>query len=89
MDTFQLIILIIIAVGLIYYFRVAASVKRERTRIIDILVVGLLIFISSYLEQWLPESSTLNSTQIAGFLIFVYGWIIVIGEKFREGLHDE
>lgn len=73
--------------GLIYYFRVAASVKHERRRIIDFLVIGLLIFISSYLEQWLPESSNLNNTQIAGFLIFVYGWIIVIREKFREGLH--
>jgi len=45
--------------------------------------------ISSYLEKRLPEQSALNSTQISGFLIFIYGWLIVIKEKFLEGLHGD
>ncbi|MGI6405383.1 MAG: hypothetical protein ACOX2E_02675 [Syntrophaceticus sp.] len=89
MDIMQSIIFIIIAVGLVYYFLVATSIKKQRTRVIDLLVAGLLLFVSSYLEGWLPKQLTLNSTQIAGFLIFAYGWIIVIREKFREGLGDQ
>jgi hypothetical protein len=89
MDIMQSIIFIIIAVGLVYYFLVATSIKKQRKRVIDLLVAGLLLFVSSYLEGWLPKQLTLNSTQIAGFLIFAYGWIIVIREKFREGLGDQ
>ncbi|MGI6406271.1 MAG: hypothetical protein ACOX2E_07430 [Syntrophaceticus sp.] len=89
MDIVQLMILIIIALGLVYYFLVATSVKKQRARVIDLLAAGLLLFVSSYLEGWLPKQLALNSTQIAGFLIFAYGWIIVIREKFREGLDDE
>lgn len=89
MNSFELIMLIIITVGVFYYFLVAASVKKQRTRILDILTTGFLLFISSYLEKWLPEQLALNSTQIAGLLIFIYGWLIVIREKFREGLHDD
>jgi hypothetical protein len=89
MDIMQSIIFIIIAVGLVYYFLVATSIKKQRTRVIDLLFAGLLLFVSSYLEGWLPKQLTLNSTQIAGFLIFAYGWIIVIREKFREGLGDQ
>ena len=89
MDIVQLIILIILAAGLVYYFLVAASVKNSKSRINDLLVVGLLILVSAYLERQLPIWSSVNSTQIAGFLIFAYAWILVIIEKFREGLKDE
>jgi hypothetical protein len=89
MNSFELIMLIIITVGVFYYFLVAASVKKQRTRVIDLLVIGLLLYVSPYLENWLPEQLALNSTQIAGLLIFIYGWLIVIREKFREGLHDD
>lgn len=35
MDIMQSIIFIIIAVGLVYYFLVATSIKKQRTRVID------------------------------------------------------
>lgn len=89
MDSYQIIMLIIITVSVFYYFLVAASVKKQRARALDLLTVGLLLMISSYLEKRLPEQSALNSTQISGFLIFIYGWLIVIKEKFLEGLHGD
>lgn len=89
MDSYQIIMLIIITVSVFYYFLVAASVKKQRARALDILTVGLLLVFSSYLEKRLPEQSALNSTQIAELLIFIYGWLIVIKEKFLEGLHGD
>ncbi len=85
----QIILGVIVLCGIIYYFLAAASAKRQRTRVIDLLVVGLLLLLSGYLKKRIPALAQLDSLEIGGLLIFAYGWAILIVEKFREGLHDD
>jgi len=57
--------------------------KEDRTRIIDLLVIGAIIYL---VHMIIPTHSTIyKPTALAGFLIFLYGFIILIYKKFQEG----
>jgi hypothetical protein len=54
-------------------------------------VIGVLLLaspkLSAYLEAKFSQPAGINDPfEIAGTLIFAYGWGILIIEKFREGL---
>lgn len=86
LSKFSIMIGLIVLAGIIYLFRVASSAKQQKTRIFDLITVGLLLLLSVYLQRYVPGFSRRDSLEIAGILVFAYGWVILIVEKFREGL---
>jgi len=67
---------------LIYYFRIAHTSQKNKTRIIDLLVVGVVLWISSKLRVYVK----IDPLETAGILVFAYAWGILIVEKLWEGL---
>jgi hypothetical protein len=72
---------LLLLVGLAYYFRQAFASQKNRTRIVDLLVVGIILFMSPKIHVFTePDPLT-----IAGLFVFAYAWGILIVEKFWEG----
>ncbi|MGI6648634.1 MAG: hypothetical protein ACOX5W_06125 [Bacillota bacterium] len=84
-DSLAIVIALLFIVGICYYFYIANTVNSQKKRIIDLLVIGAIIWLSPVIEEWMK----IDSLKIVGFLIFAYGWGILIGEKFLEGLNEE
>ena len=57
---------------------------EDASRIVDLLLIGSIL----YLTQVIPIKVPVNSVALSGFLIFLYGFIILIYKKFKEGLED-
>ena len=55
---------------------------EDRNRIVDLLFIGFVL----YFTQMLPEEVIRNPISLSGFLIFAYGFLILLKRKFREGL---
>lgn len=91
---FEIILTLVLLLGLIYYFRQAHTSQKNKNRIIDLLVIGVVLLIapkvSAYIEANLSsQSAGINDPfEIAGILIFAYGWLILIVEKFWEGVKN-
>ncbi len=87
-----IILALVLLLGLVYYFRQAHASQKNRNRIIDLLVIGVILLASPKLSAYIntrftSEPAGINDPfEIAGILIFAYGWGILIVEKFREGL---
>ena len=61
--------------------------KEDRTRIIDLLVIGAIIYLTHMIMS--SHSATCQQTTLfAGFLILLYGFIILIYKKFEEGYRE-
>lgn len=76
----------ILAVGLIilaYYLYISSS-AQQRSRIWDLLIIGFILWAGPVISNLLcfEEGSAIK---VSGFLIFIYGWIIFIIEKFHQG----
>lgn len=81
----NIIIGLLLFLGLIYYFRQAYTSKKNKSRIVDLLAVGVILWIAPKLSIY----TGMDSFEISGILIFAYGWGIFIIEKFWEGFKGE
>jgi len=83
-------ILSIVVVAVIAFILIIRSTltleKQDKNRIIDLLVVGAIIYLTHMI---MPTYYTIyEPTALAGFLIFLYGFIILIYKKFQEGYRE-
>ncbi len=91
---FEIVLTLVLLLGLIYYFRQAHASQKNKNRIIDLLVIGIVFLaspkLSAYIEtNFSSQPAGINDPfEIAGILIFAYGWLILIVEKFWEGVKN-
>ncbi|HJH27012.1 MAG TPA: hypothetical protein C5S37_09650 [Methanophagales archaeon] len=83
-------ILSIVVVAVIAFILIIRSTltleKQDKNRIIDLLVVGAIIYLTHMI---MPTYSTIyEPTALAGSLIFLYGFLILIYKKFEEGYRE-
>ncbi len=80
----EILLALIALTGIILWIRSAAQIKEKdnRARALDIIVIGAIL---SIVPQF-TDSST--SVSIAGVLIFSYGVLVLLTEKFREGAEE-
>jgi len=78
---FNIIVGLLLLAGLVYYFRQAYTSQKNKNRIVDLLTVGVILWVTPKLSAYTNKSSF----EISGILIFAYGWGIFIIEKFWEG----
>lgn len=71
----------VIAVG--YYLYISSS-SKQRSRIWDLLIMGFILWVGPIIID-IFSLNEFSSIKISGILIFVYGWVIFIVEKFNEG----
>lgn len=83
MTNFETFALAIGVAAAAYYLLIAAS-SKQYTRIRDLLMIGLILWISPYIGD-IMSNNEWHSMKISGVLVFMYGWIIFITEKFLEG----
>jgi len=79
------IVLAYIAYVLIKQLR--ALEKTQARRILDLMVIGSILF---WLDILIPQESS-GETKIqaaAGILIFLYGYGLLLLEKYREGIGE-
>lgn len=76
---------LIILIAIAYYLYVASTVKIGKERIRDIIVIAIILWLSSLISSY----TKFNALSIAGFLVFAYGWVILVIQKFKEGLNDD
>lgn len=58
--------------------------KDHRARVVDIVTIGSIIYLVSIISDIIK----INPVTLSGILIFIYGFIILIYYKFREGLKE-
>ncbi len=80
------VLLIIIFILIVAYYLIIANrsqyeSKYHKQRALDILILGIIIWSSNRINL----SITIDPLELAGILIFGYGWIIVIYEQFKTG----
>lgn len=78
---YQILLGLLLLAGLAYYFRQAFASQKNKARIVDLLVVGIILFTSPKICVHIKT----NPLMIAGILVFAYAWGILIIEKFWEG----
>ncbi|WP_028306665.1 hypothetical protein [Desulfitibacter alkalitolerans] len=81
---YSIIAIIVLVVALAYWVRVASTSKHNKKRITDILVIGIAMLIASKISQF----TNIEPLKLAGAIILVYGWAILIFEKYIEGLNE-
>lgn len=74
----------ILVAAVVYYLYVVSTVQTGKKRIQDLAVVAIILWLSPVISS----AMKINALSAAGFLVFVYGWAILIIKKFQEGLHD-
>lgn len=65
------------------------TLKREdRNRILDLLIIGSIIYWMGLMS--LPDANKLSDMQftLSGMLIFVYGFLILLYKKYKEGYEE-
>lgn len=58
------------------------TLKRDRNRIIDLLFIGFTLYFTHMLPKEVVPYDRIASS---GFLIFAYGFTMLLYRKFREG----
>ena len=81
----NIIVGLVLLAGLVYYFRQAHTSQKNKKRIVDLLVVGVVLLVTPTLSAYTNH----DPFKISGVLIFAYGWGVFIIEKFWEGLEEE
>jgi len=71
---YQILLGLSLLAGLVYYFRQAFTSQKNKARIVDLLVVGIILFMSPKIHVYIKT----DPLMIAGILVFVYGWGILI-----------
>ncbi|MEW6772124.1 MAG: hypothetical protein AB1330_12155 [Bacillota bacterium] len=82
MMDYKILVGLLLLTGLVYYFRQAHTSQRNKKRIVDLLSIGALLWVTPKLSAY----TKMDPFEIGGMLIFAYGWGILIVEKFWEGL---
>jgi hypothetical protein len=85
MDLFYIVVGLLLFAGLVYYFRQAHTSQKNKKRIVDLLALGVVLWVTPKLSTYTNK----DPFEISGMLIFAYGWGIFIIEKFREGLEGK
>ena len=63
----------------------ARSLERNhRARVVDVVIIGSIIYLISIISDIIK----INPMTLSGILTFIYGFIILIYYKFREGLKE-
>lgn len=81
----SVLLIIIFILSVTYYLIIAhrsqyeSKYHKQRTR--DILILGIIIWSSNKINL----SITVAPLELAGILIFAYGWLVVIYEQFKIG----
>ena len=80
----EILLALIALTGIILWIRSAAQIKEKdnRARALDIIVIGAIL---SIVPQFMNSSVSLS---MAGVLIFSYGVLVLLTEKFREGAEE-
>ena len=74
------ILFIFLAIAILY----AAYITIKQLRTLDIMVIGAILYLLDFLMPQERGGQT-NILRTAGLLIFLYGYGILVLEKFREG----
>jgi predicted tellurium resistance membrane protein TerC len=82
---FNIIVGLLLFIGLIYYFYQAYTSQKNKKRIVDLLAVGVVLWLTLKLSAYINR----EPFEVSGILVFAYGWGILIIEKFWEGLDDK
>ncbi|MDF9409210.1 hypothetical protein L7E55_12725 [Pelotomaculum isophthalicicum JI] len=78
---FSIIIGLLLFIALVYYFYQAYTSQKNKKRIVDLLAVGVILWVAPKLSTYINK----EPFEVSGILIFAYGWGIFIIEKFWEG----
>ncbi len=81
-----MVVLFVLLAAAVYY-RTAATSKYQSKRIIDLVTVGMVLSVSAKLKC--VTSFPVDPLELSGAAIFLYGWGILIMEKFYEGLRGQ
>ncbi|MEW6173385.1 MAG: hypothetical protein AB1510_10025 [Bacillota bacterium] len=82
---YKILLGLLLLTGLVFYFRQAHTSQKNKKRIVDLLVIGVVLWVTPKLSTHIK----MDPFEIGGILIFAYGWGILIIEKFWEGLKGE
>jgi hypothetical protein len=63
----------------------ALTLKRDRNRIIDLLFIGFILYFTHMLPK---EVVPYDRIAFSGFLIFAYGFTMLLYRKFKEGVAE-
>ncbi|NLV17757.1 MAG: hypothetical protein GXY50_11230 [Syntrophomonadaceae bacterium] len=85
-DGFSGFISIFLLIGTAYLFFIAGS-TRQSSRIRDLFVVGLILWLTPTLLNY--SDNNISSITIAGRLLCFYGWLLLCKEKFCEGYQQK
>lgn len=86
MDDFRYLIWLMLGLGLFYYFRqVKTASAEQRNRIQDLLVVGAIVALVPFFTE---DKGWAFNMKVTGGLIFAYGWLLLIVDRFKAG-HKE
>jgi uncharacterized membrane protein YgdD (TMEM256/DUF423 family) len=96
METIGIIALGMVVVAVIVAFiliiRSTFTLEQEdRTRIIDLLVIGAIIYCTSIIMPPIMPTDSATSwpiVEVIGSLIFLYGFAILIYKKFQGGYRE-
>jgi RsiW-degrading membrane proteinase PrsW (M82 family) len=81
----QIIVGLVLVAALVYYFRQVQTSQKNKKRIVDLLLVGVVLWLTPSLCEYINY----DPFKVSGILIFAYGWGVFIIEKFWEGLEEE
>jgi membrane-bound ClpP family serine protease len=71
-------------IGIILWIKSTTQIKNDKkTRVLDLIVIGAIL---TFVPQFADGDRSLS---IAGVLIFSYGVLILLSEKFREGSEEK
>lgn len=81
----MVIVLAYIAYALIRQMRTLE--KAQARRILDLMIIGSILF---WLDIFIPQerSGDIKIQTTAGMLIFLYGYGLLVMEKYREGRRE-
>lgn len=86
MDSFQCLIWLMLLLGFVYYLKqVKTASEEQRSRILDLLIVGAIVAVVPYFTE---DRGWVFNMKATGGMIFAYGWILLIVDRFKAGFHQ-
>lgn len=86
MDYFLYLVWLIVGLGFVYYLKqVKTATKEQRSRIMDLLIIGAIISVTPFFTE---DKGWAFNMKITGGLIFAYGWILLIIDRFKAGYKE-
>lgn|GEM_PF-5688311 len=85
MLSYDVILIIVAAISIIYYYHLASSSKNNFQMVIQLFLIGIILWISPNLSNYFNYAPL----KIAGFILFVCGISILTVESFFHGLRGK